>query len=141
MTYRQLNRDQHFEPSSPKKILALDGGGLRGILSLGYLANIESLLRTRYDEPDFRLCHYYDLIAGTSTGAIIAAGLAKGMLVEDIVRHYMTIGHDVFERGWFRKGVIRARYDKDKLAEQLKAVFGPERPRSAARSFRPGSLS
>lgn len=126
MKYQKLNRDQHFENAGPKRILALDGGGLKGILSLGFLAQIEALLRDRFDEPEFRLCHYYDLIAGTSTGAIIAAGLAKGMKVEELVHHYMTMGRDVFERDWFRKGLIRARYNKAKLAQQLKAVLGQD---------------
>ena len=54
--------------------LPVDGGGLRGILALGLLAEIEALLRQRHGgSPYFRLCHYFDLIAGTSTGAIIAA--------------------------------------------------------------------
>jgi len=60
--------------SGPKRILALDGGGLRGMLTLGFLRQIEEILRARHaGDPSFRLCHYFDLIAGTSTGAIIAA--------------------------------------------------------------------
>jgi patatin-like phospholipase/acyl hydrolase len=75
MPYRILTRDQHFlSDGKPKRILALDGGGLRGILSLGILEKIEGLLRERHGAGnDFRLCHYFDLIAGTSTGAIIAS--------------------------------------------------------------------
>ena len=73
-----------FRAPGPKRILALDGGGLRGIVSLAFLKRIEALLKERHgDDPDFRLCHYFDLIAGTSTGAIIAAGLAVGMSVDD----------------------------------------------------------
>jgi len=74
MGYRILDRDEHFlADGRPKRILALDGGGLRGILTVGILAKLEELLRDRHGgSPDFRLCHYFDLIAGTSTGAIIA---------------------------------------------------------------------
>ena len=62
--------------------MALDGGGLRGILTLGFLRRIETVLRMRpAKNPGFRLCHYFDPIAGTSTGAIIAAALALGMTV------------------------------------------------------------
>jgi patatin-like phospholipase/acyl hydrolase len=116
LSYRTLNRDRHFDAPGPKRILALDGGGLRGILTLGFLDRIETLLRKRHgDSPGFRLCHYFDLIAGTSTGAIIAAALAKGMRVDEVVEHYMSLGRSVFERSWFRKGVLRARYDEGKL--------------------------
>ena len=71
--------EQHLDPSvTPKRILSLDGGGIRGVITLQFLEKIETILRKRHgDNPDFRLCHYFDLIGGTSTGAIIAAGLAS----------------------------------------------------------------
>jgi uncharacterized protein len=59
----------------PKRVLALDGGGIRGILSLGFLARMEALLRGRHGRPGLVLADYFDLIGGTSTGSIIAAGL------------------------------------------------------------------
>ena len=62
-------------------MLALDGGGIRGILTLGILQKIEKLVA---DRPDRRLCDYFDYIAGTSTGAIIAAGLSRGMTTADL---------------------------------------------------------
>jgi hypothetical protein len=125
MSYRILSRDEHFEPTSPKRILALDGGGLRGILALGFLGRIEALLRERHgDDPGFRLCHYFDLIAGTSTGAIIAAALAKGMSVAEVVTQYMSMGETVFKRSRWRKGVLFARYEEKKLVRQLKKVLG-----------------
>ncbi len=127
LTYRKLSRDGHFEPGGPKRILALDGGGLRGILTLGFLARIESLLRDRYGGgDDFRLSHYFDLISGTSTGAIIAASLARGMTVQEITTNYLILGKEVFNASWFRRGVIRARYDERKLTNELKRVFGEQ---------------
>ncbi|MEQ1730621.1 MAG: patatin-like phospholipase family protein, partial [Vicinamibacterales bacterium] len=117
MTYRIRTRDQHFTEAGPKRILALDGGGLRGVLTLGILRRVEALLRQRHGgDPAFRLCHYFDLIAGTSTGAIIAAGLANGMLVDEVIDHYTRLGREVFTRDWFREGIIRARYDEATLA-------------------------
>jgi uncharacterized protein len=62
--------------TAPKRILSLDGGGIRGILTLEYLSAIEGMLKKRSSRDDFLLCDYFDLIGGTSTGSIIAAGLA-----------------------------------------------------------------
>ncbi|MDH3402803.1 MAG: patatin-like phospholipase family protein [Acidobacteriota bacterium] len=127
MSYRVPTRDEHLAAGAPKRILALDGGGLRGILTLRLLAKVETLLRARHGgAPDFRLCHYYDLIAGTSTGAIIAAALAQGMAVEDLSHRYMELGSKVFAKSRFRLGLFRARYDKQKLVDELKTIFGEE---------------
>lgn len=128
MAYRILTRDEHFQNGGPKRILALDGGGLRGILTLGFLRRIETVLRMRHaKDPGFRLCHYFDLIAGTSTGAIIAAALALGMTVAEVIGHYQKLGREVFSKGWFRRGIVRARYDENKLTAHLKRVFGKDR--------------
>ena len=111
----------------PKRTLALDGGGLKGILTLGYLEALEQLIRQRHGSgPDFRLSDYFDLIAGTSTGAIIAACLALGMSVGEVLEQYQKLGRNVFSRNWFRQGVIRARYDKERLESELKTVFGSD---------------
>src|SRR4051794_5085327 len=67
-----------------KRILSLDGGGIRGAVTLGFLEEIERILAERYEKfgimqkNDFRLYHYFDLIGGTSTSSIIAALLAMG---------------------------------------------------------------
>ncbi len=73
------------------------------------------------------MCHYFDLIAGTSTGAIIAAALALGMTVAEVIGHYQKLGREVFSKGWFRRGIVRARYDETKLTAHLKRVFGKDR--------------
>jgi uncharacterized protein len=126
MSTATRTRDQHLaNDGTPKRILALDGGGLRGILSLGLLQTIEDLLRQRHGAgDDFRLSHYFDLIAGTSTGAIIAATLALGWKVEEIRSRYMMLGERVFTRSLLRQGVLRAKYDEDTLIAELKKVYG-----------------
>lgn len=125
MAYRVLTRDEHFQRPGQKRILTLDGGGLRGILSLGMLRRVETLLKERHGNSDaFRLCHYFDLIAGTSTGAIIAAALATGMTVDEVIGHYQKLGREVFIKDWFRQGVVRARYDEQTLITHLQRVFG-----------------
>ena len=128
MNYAIKNRDQHFnKDNQPKRILALDGGGLKGMLSLAILQKIEDILRKRHgNRDDFRLCHYFDLIAGTSTGAIIAATLAMGWTVEAIREKYESLGNKVFEKSRLRDGKIRAKYDEKKLIKELKAVYGED---------------
>ena len=74
-----MGLSERLTAPGPKRILALDGGGIRGALSLGFLERIERLLRERHANPDLRLRDYFDLIGGTSTGSIIAVGLAIGM--------------------------------------------------------------
>jgi uncharacterized protein len=126
MSYTIKDRDQHFHSDgSPKRILALDGGGLRGILSLRILAKIENVLKERHGGYEgFRLCHYFDLVAGTSTGAIIAAALALGMKVEDISDMYLALGERVFQKSYLRQGFFRALYDEAALIAELKKVYG-----------------
>ena len=126
MNYKPKDLFGHLHnDGQPKRILSLDGGGLRGILSVGVLQQIEDVLRQRHGAgDDFRLCHYFDLIAGTSTGAIIAAALAQGWTVEEVRSKYMELGARVFEKSFFRKGLFRAKYDDDLLIEELKQVYG-----------------
>ncbi len=128
MVYSKKNRDEHLSnDNKPKRILALDGGGLRGILSLGMLQKVEDILKERHGNNDeFRLSHYFDLIAGTSTGAIIASVLAMGWSVEEIRKKYMELGERVFEPSFLRKGLFRAKYDKNKLIEELISVYGAD---------------
>jgi len=127
VSYPIRTRDEHFGARGPKRILSLDGGGLRGVLTLGILARIEHELRIRHGgHASFRLCHYFDLIAGTSTGAIIAAALAIGWSVDEVTRRYVELGARVFQRSLFRQGLIRAKYDEQALIAELQAVFGAE---------------
>jgi len=68
--------------TKPYRILALDGGGAKGFYTLGILAELEALLGHK------PLCESFDLIFGTSTGAIIAAMLALGHKVAEITAYY-----------------------------------------------------
>jgi predicted acylesterase/phospholipase RssA len=127
VSYQKRTRDEHFSGAGPKRILALDGGGLRGILTLGILKQIENELRARHGGDEaFRLCDYFDLIAGTSTGAIIAATLAIGWSVDAITSKYFQLGDRVFKRSLLRSGLVRAKYDERRLIKELKDVYGAE---------------
>jgi predicted acylesterase/phospholipase RssA len=117
---------EHLDPSiTPKRILALDGGGLRGVLTVAFLKKIEEILRERGGgDPKFRLSDYYDLIGGTSTGSIIAAGLSLGMSVDEIRGHYFELGQKVFKPAFFALPVVSQQFDAKKVAAALKSVFG-----------------
>ena len=85
----------------PRKLLALDGGGIHGLITIEILARIESLLRTELGRDDrFVLADYFDYIAGTSTGAIIATGLSMGMSVKRLLRFYVEHGAEMFDKDW-----------------------------------------
>jgi patatin-like phospholipase/acyl hydrolase len=108
----------------PKRLLALDGGGMRGALTLEVLGALEAMLRQETDGDDsFVLGDWFDYIAGTSTGAIIAAALAWGMPVRRIKELYRTLGGEMFRkpmlprRFWYR-------YRADALSATLREVFG-----------------
>ena len=90
-----------FQQPGPKRILALDGGGARGLLTLGVLQKLEDELGRRSGNPAaFRLAHYFDLIGGTSTGSIIATTLALEWKVRDIVALYFELLPSIFA-GYF----------------------------------------
>ena len=108
----------------PKRILALDGGGIRGVLTLEYLETIEALLRQRHNNPDLLLCDYFDLIGGTSTGSIIAAGLAWGMTVEKIKELYYGLGAAVFVPTGL--GFVAPKFQVQALQRALDGALGAD---------------
>lgn len=128
-------RDEHLFGPGPKRILALDGGGIRGIFTVQILKRMEDLLRARQpaaERANFRLCDYFDLIGGTSTGAIIAACLAVGRSVDEIEVLYKKLGASIFEPTLFRKGFMRAKFSDKPLREALEQEFAGATLGSAA---------
>lgn len=115
---------ERLTSTSPKRILALDGGGIRGTLTLGFLEKIEQILRQRHQNPQLKLCDYFDLIGGTSTGAIIASGLAIGMEAAQIKEIYFEIGGKVFGKKNKIVNRLKAVFDPQPLEEELEKVFG-----------------
>lgn len=120
-----LSLQDHLTGPGPKRILTLDGGGIRGALTLGFLEKIEEILSQRPGSgPDFRLCHYFDLIGGTSTGAIIATCLALGMKASEVKKLYLELGGVIFSkrRTWLQW--LSAKFDASELENSLKDVLG-----------------
>jgi hypothetical protein len=116
---------EHLDPTSgPKRILALDGGGVKGLLTLGMLQSLEAELRTRSGDPNFRLCDYYDLIGGTSTGSIIASGLALGLSVDELIQQYLALAPAVFGRRVGDGNLFRPKYNPADLRAALSETLG-----------------
>lgn len=122
---------RYEDEDRPHRMLALDGGGIRGLITLGILENIESLV-AKYTGG--RLCDYFDYIAGTSTGSIIAAGLARGMSVAELIQFYRASGKEMFEPSALLERV-KYFYTADPLKAQLQAVFGEKT------NLEPGNLN
>lgn len=110
----------------PKKILTLDGGGIRGLITVEVLVRMEEMLRERHQAgPNFVLSDYFDFVAGTSTGAIIAACVALGMPATRIRDFYLESGREMFDRASILKR-LRYKFEDEKLTRKLKDVFGAD---------------
>ena len=101
------------------QILSLDGGGIKGVFSAAVLAHLEE---------DLGCCitDHFDLIAGTSTGGIIALGLGMGMRPREILRFYVEKGPVIFPNGLFTgiRHLWQVKYDGVDLEKALKTFFG-----------------
>jgi len=115
-----------LDSRSPRKLLALDGGGIRGMIAVEILGEIEALLQKRLGRDEtFVLAEYFDYIAGTSTGAIIATCLSLGMRVDDIRTFYIESGPAMFNRaGLLRK--FKFKFENEPIAKKLREVIGAD---------------
>jgi uncharacterized protein len=109
------------------KVLTIDGGGIRGLIPARVLEEIER----RCGRPAGEL---FDLVAGTSTGAIIACALTKPQPLPAgrIARIYLDEGPEIFSRSLIKRitsvgGLIDERYESDGLLTSLRRHFGEHR--------------
>jgi patatin-like phospholipase/acyl hydrolase len=108
------------------RILSFDGGGLRGLISLGVLKRLSAELG---GDEWFRNA---DLYAGTSTGGLIALALASGKSIDDITSFYTGYGPDIFNRSslYYISSVFKflhAGYRNVVLERQLTNMFGEKK--------------
>jgi patatin-like phospholipase/acyl hydrolase len=119
-----MTLEQRIKSNAPKKILALDGGGIRGMITVEVLKKLEDLLREELKQGDeFVLADYFDYISGTSTGAIIAAGLSLGWSVDKIRRFYLDSGEQMFDKASLLKK-FKHKFEDKELAKTLQKEFG-----------------
>jgi hypothetical protein len=117
------SRDRHLFGPGPKRVLALDGGGVRGALTVAFLERIEQLLSER-EGKNVRLGDYFDLVGGTSTGAVIAGALALGYRTEQVKEFYLKLAPFAFKRQRWRIPLLQAKFDARGLRQQIEDVVG-----------------
>jgi hypothetical protein len=121
MTPSDCARDRHLFGPGPKRILALDGGGVRGAITVAFLERIEAVLTERLGQ-EVRLGDWFDLIGGTSTGAVIAGALALGYRAKDVKDFYLRLAPRVFTRPFWRIMGLQAKFDATALRQEIAAI-------------------
>ncbi|MGB9237193.1 MAG: patatin-like phospholipase family protein [Terriglobales bacterium] len=109
-------------PTRPRRLLSIDGGGLCGIIPAQALMEIEKQLDDLTGDPQ-PLCNRFDLIGGTSTGAILAVGLAMGYSAEQMRDFYLNFGPDIFTKVFWPLRYWH-KYPSAPIEEHLKEKFG-----------------
>lgn len=115
----------------PFKILCIDGGGIKGLFSAQVLAKFEETFGTLTSE-------HFDLVCGTSTGGIIALGVASKTPMKDVVKFYIDHGPRIFSQRWklgglgelfysIKQAVIKSKYSDKALRKALTSVFGSKK--------------
>lgn len=103
-----------------RRILSIDGGGIKGAFPAAFLAAVE-------DTIGDRIANYFDLIVGTSTGGIIALGLGLGLPANAILSFYEELGPLIFKGNPFLKTLrhlVLSKYDDAPLRKALESKLG-----------------
>lgn len=107
-----------------KKILSLDGGGVRGMITIAFLQKIEQVLRQESGKKDLVLKDYFDLVGGTSVGSLLATMIALGLDTKEIHAKFKAWAPEIF-RG--RDSVLGIkRFDGRNLVQKIQLVAGEE---------------
>lgn len=85
-----------METTRPYRVLSISGGGMRGLYTARYLFYLGEEAKKRLDATEIDIGKAFDMIVGTSTGAIIACALAKGTPMSLVVKLYREHGRDIF---------------------------------------------
>ncbi|HXF89705.1 MAG TPA: patatin-like phospholipase family protein [Xanthobacteraceae bacterium] len=132
-------RDRHWFAPGPKRILSLDGGGVRGAIEVAFLERIEQVLSEHHRAQTamsamsamsaapggagaFRLSDWFDLVGGTSTGAVIAGALALGYTTAQLKEFYLDLAPSVFVPRWHLG--LRPKFGTERLRQEIAKVVG-----------------
>lgn len=129
------------QPANRFRILSVDGGGIRGLISALVIDEIEIRLSRRVGRP-VRMAEYFHLFAGTSTGGLIALALTapKGISAKDLAAFYTVDGPKIFSRSLARRlgtlwGVTGPKYSPDPLREAIEQRLGDSKVSEATRDL------
>jgi len=124
-TTLERERDRHLFGPGPKRLLSLDGGGVRGAITVAFLEQIEQVLCKHLGKDEVHLGDWFDLIGGTSTGSIIAGALALGYSIKDVTRFYRELAPRVFKgHSLWRLLTGRPKFDAEALRTEIKEIVG-----------------
>ena len=114
-TFNTCDLDAGSHPTeAPRRILSVTGGGLLGVIPAAMLVRLEALGVETYG-PAYKLCHSFDLVGGTSTGAVIATAVALGLSAEEIAGIYLDDAPNGFRPRRFSIPVLHDRLDEELL--------------------------
>lgn len=103
------------------RILCLDGGGLRGAFTAAVLAQWDEMIKRGGNNS---LIRHFDLVAGTSTGAILAIGLALDHSPAEILNFYRKQGPKIFAKDRWLRHWVTSKHDSATLRETLVSILG-----------------
>ncbi len=109
------------------KILAIDGGGIRGIIPAKILSEYEEEMKV--NNPNYKIYEEFDLICGTSTGAILAIGLSLGIPAIELMNFYKDYAREIFPKWYFKilpqgaRVLTTSIYSNRRLHQKLKEIF------------------
>lgn len=120
------------------RILSLDGGGIRGIMSGQVVVTLEEILQNMTGNAQARIADFFDLIAGTSTGGILTCLYLSPrqedpsqarFSAQEAVNLYLDHGHRIFGQSWRRRlitasGLLDERYSTRAMEETIEEYFG-----------------
>jgi hypothetical protein len=142
-------RDRHLFGPGHKRVIAFDGGGVRGAISVAFLERIEAIFKEhqhkvltdyiaakeqaqQFDEKlaaardklkaDFRLADWFDLVGGTSTGALIAGAVALGFSTANIKSFYTERAPFIFQAPFWRIPGLQAKFDARALQQEIDSI-------------------
>ena len=117
--------EQHLFAPGPKRILALDGGGVKGTVTIAFLEKIEHVLSERSGRgKDFRLSDYFDLVGGTSVGALLATLIALGYSVAEIRSKFEAWAPEIFRHPWLSIPLLTPRFSSRGLRKRARELLG-----------------
>ncbi len=110
---------------TPRRILSIDGGGIRCMIALEILNALEAQIIEKTGDPNRRLCDQFDLIAGTSAGAILAAAIAMGSSMAEVRDFVIDNAKLMFKPSrWYNRH--RSLYDKSELEQHMRDWYGAD---------------